>query len=375
MHLFCATFNKRFLKPIFSGTLLFSMLLMSPILRAQLPADSINAILKSEVDHHRSPGIAVGVIDPKGKYFYGYGTLGDSTSRVPDEYTVYEIGSISKVFTALLLADMSLKEEVKLYDPISRYLPDSVHPLIRNGREITLMDLTTQTSGLPRMPDNFMPKNWSNPYADYTRSQLFHFLAHYKLTRDIGSKYEYSNLGVGLLGNLLSMAVRTDYETLLKERICKPLGLKNTGITLTDQMKAHLAPGHDGHGTIVGNWDLPAFAGAAAIRSDVHDMLLFLQANLGQISSKLDQAMKLTQRSRDSTGVTDLSIAMGWHIWKKYGHEIIWHNGGTGGYRSFAGFDKASGTAIVVLSNSANSVDDIALHILNDKFALKPYQP
>jgi CubicO group peptidase (beta-lactamase class C family) len=160
------------------------------------------------------------------------------------------------------------KSEVALTDPVSKFLPPTVKIPERNGRKITLQDLSTQSSGLPRMPSNFTPKDMTNPYADYSVEQLYQFLSGYELTRDIGEKYEYSNLGVGLLGHALSLRAGTSYEALVKARITGPLGMTSTSIALTPDMKARFAVGHDGDLKAVSAWDIPTLAENAAGGSD-----------------------------------------------------------------------------------------------------------
>src|SRR5262249_11166935 len=150
-------------------------------------------------------GIVVGVIEPGGRRVVPYGGLAKGDPRTLDGDTVFEIGSITKVFTSLLLADAVKRREVALTDPISKFLPDRVKSPERGDRAITLQDLSTHTSGLPRLPANFAPKNASNPYADYSVEDLYQFLGGYQLTRDIGTQYEYSNLGGGLLGHVLAL--------------------------------------------------------------------------------------------------------------------------------------------------------------------------
>jgi len=356
---------------LFAFILLFSNI---TIAFGQLSTDSINIIIKTEVDNKRSVSIIVGTIDLNGKKIISYGKVNDNSTQLPDGNTIYEIGSVTKTFTAILLADMVIKGQVHLDDPISKFLPKSVKTPIRNGKEITLLDLTTQTSGLPRMPDNFNPKNPENPYADYTVEQMYAFLSNYTLTRDIGSRYEYSNIGVGILGHILSLVAGTDYETLVKQRICAPLKMNSTGITLTAKLKENLAIGHNESEKPVTNWDLPTLAGAGALRSTVNDMLIFVAANLGLIKSPLDSAIILSHIIRDSTTIPDVDIGMNWLIYKKFGSPIIWHDGGTGGYSTFIGFDENSKKGIVVLSNSVNWVGDIGLHFLNTSYKIHPYE-
>lgn len=341
-----------------------------------IPDTEIKTVLSDRIDNaKKSVGMVVGTIGPTGTRIVGYGKLSASDPRTPDGDTVYEIGSVTKVFTSLLLADMVNKGEVKLDDPVAKYLPATVKVPERNGKKITLLDLATQSSGLPRMPTNFHPKDPQNPYADYTPQQMYEFLSGYELTRDPGSQYEYSNLGVGLLGHALSLRAGKDYETLVRERILKPLKMDNTAITFTPFMKAHLAAGHDPTLKPAANWDIATLSGAGAIRSTANDMLKFLSAWLGYTQSPLSSAMKTQLATRRPTTIPDVDIALAWHIFKKFDREIFWHNGGTGGYHSFVAFDPKSRTGAVVLSNSANDIDDIGKHFMDARFELAKISP
>jgi serine-type D-Ala-D-Ala carboxypeptidase/endopeptidase len=310
-------------------------------------------------------GIVVGLIDDQGTRIVSDGGAGSTDSQSLDGDTVFEIGSITKALTSLILADMVQHGELKLDDPVSRFLPPSVRLPSRNGREITLVDLATHTSGLPRMPDNFSPRDPSNPYADYTVAQMYEFLSGYTLPRDIGARFEYSNLGAGLLGHALALKARTNYEALVLERICRPLGMTNTRITLTPTMQARLAKGHDESGKPAANWDIPTFAGAGALRSTANDLLKFLAANLGFVKTDLQPAMELARTPRHEAGSSAMQIGLGFHILKKSAGDIVWHNGGTGGYHSFMGFDNKNHCGVVVLSNSAADNDDIGFALLS----------
>jgi serine-type D-Ala-D-Ala carboxypeptidase/endopeptidase len=339
-----------------------------------VPTDAeIRKILMERVDTKQSVGIVVGVIDPAGRRVISYGNLAKDDKRPLDGDTLFEIGSATKVFTSLLLADMVQRREAALSDPIKKYLPQDVKVPERGGRAITLEDLATHTSGLPRLPTNLASKDPANPYADYTVTQLYDFLSSYQLTRDIGSKYEYSNLGGGLLGLALARRAGTDYEALVRSRICDPLGMSNTRITLSAEQKTHFATGHNDKMEPVSYWDLPTLAGAGALRSTANDMLTFLAANLGYIKTPLAPAMAAMLKTRRPTGIPGLEIALAWHIFERDGREIVWHNGGTGGFRSFIGFDPASRVGVVVLSNAFTvaGVDDIGEHLLDPLVPLK----
>ncbi len=356
-----------------SALLFFLVLLPIRLTSAQTGPtdDEIKAILQQRIDvAKKSVGIVVGVIDDKGVRIISYGKPTKNTDQSVNGDSVFEIGSVTKVFTATLLSDMVERGEVSLNDPISKYLPTSLKTPTRDGKEITLLDLSTQTSGLPRLPDNFAPKNGLNPYADYSVEQMYAFLSGYTLTRDIGSKYDYSNLGVGLLGHILALRAGTDYETLVLKRICAPLKMNSTRVKLMPEMQARLAVGHNPALLPVPNWDLPTLAGAGALRSTVNDMLKFVAANLGLNKSPLLTAMQKAHQSRHDTGIADLEIGLNWHILKKFDTVIVWHNGGTGGYHSFIGFDQKQRKGVVVLSNSANDIDDIGRHLLVSQYPL-----
>jgi serine-type D-Ala-D-Ala carboxypeptidase/endopeptidase len=364
---------------VISMLLMGTMAFAQATAESQVPSDSeIRKILTDRIGTEDvGVGTVVGVIDAKGRRVVAYGSLAKGDKRPLSGDTIFEIGSMTKVFTSLVLMDMVQKGEVAVTDPVSKYLPASVKVPERNGKKITLEDLSTQSSGLPRMPSNFTPKDPLNPYADYSAEQLYQFLSGYQLTRDIGSQYEYSNLGVGLLGHVLSLRAGMDYEAMVRSRICDPLGMKNTGVTLSPDMKARLAIGHGPGVNEVPNWDVTTLAGAGALRSDVNDMLTFLAANLGYTKTPLAAAMAAEVSIRRPAGSPDMQIAYAWHIQTKNGNSTIWHNGGTGGYRSYLGFDPKSRVGVVVLSNIASEPgpDDIGRHLLDASYPLQKVEP
>ena len=238
----------------------------------------------------------------------------------------------------------------------------------RGGRSITLVDLATHSSGLPRMPTNFAPKDPANPYADYSSENMYPFLSGYQLPRDIGAQYEYSNFGAGLLGHALVLRTRsTDYEALVRARILAPLGMTSTAITLSPEMKARLAAGHNATLQPVANWDLSALAGAGALRSTTNDMLTFLagEPRLRQDAARAGDGRMLA--ARRPTTLPNMTIGLAWHVVKRHGKDIVWHNGGTAGYRTFIGFDPAARVGVVVLSNAGTAAgpDDIGRHLLD----------
>jgi serine-type D-Ala-D-Ala carboxypeptidase/endopeptidase len=335
------------------------------------PDSVVTRIVRERVDARGTGGIVVGVLDADGSTRYvAYGSPGPG-ARPLDEHSVFEIGSITKVFTGILLAEMATRGEVALNDPVTKYLPESVRVPSKDGREITLLDLSVQISGLPRMPANFSPRDPRNPYADYSPEQMYEFLSGHELRRAPGAQYEYSNLGVGLLGHALARRAHTDYETLVRQRILEPLGMRESAITLSPDMRARLALGHSAAGDVVPNWDLPTFAGAGALRSTAADMLRFAAANLSPADTPLGTAMAASHEPR-FTAQPHMRIGMNWHIYRPHDRDIVWHNGGTGGYRTFFGMDKQRRVAVVVLSNvSGEGDDDIGNHLLDARIPLR----
>jgi CubicO group peptidase (beta-lactamase class C family) len=463
-------------------------------------------------------GMVVGILRGGDQWVAGYGSFDacsfDAAQQPPDEDAIFEIGSVTKVFTTLVLAEMVLRGEVALDDPAQKYLPSTLQMPKWRGQEITLFHLATHTSSLPRLPGNLLVdalldrisqthtsslppgnlwktiKDHANPYANYQVSDMYEFLSGYKLKRPIGSRVEYSNLGMGLLGHILGLVAGKSYEELVGERILRPLGMNHTSIALSPQQQGQLAPGHTLGGKVTANWDFPALAGCGALRSTAGDVLRFVAASMNCATSPLAEAVRLCQRlypktrkalpswwdyalallfsglgvfaqwhfglaPRDPLVVLAVSgpvlfatswlglapgllatattvagtyflqhghhfnwraglvmvglmlsggfasrrpglrnrnrrVVLGWqyqrlyqldgvgsdarNVWVsmarqlflpfKRGPRLVWHNGGTGGYRSFVGFIREREAAVVVLANSAKSVDSVGVEIL-----------
>jgi CubicO group peptidase (beta-lactamase class C family) len=343
---------------------------------AVLSNDEIREVLARRIDQQKqSVGIVVGVVEPNGRRVVAYGNLAHGDPRAVDGDTIFEIGSVSKVFTSLVLADMVNRKEVALDDPAAKYLPEGVRMPERNGRLITLLDLSTHSSGLPPVPGNLKPKDPRNPYADYSADDLYQFLSGYELPRDPGSEFEYSNLGAGLLGHLLARRAGTDYESLIGNRITGPLHMPDTSITLSSSMKQRMATGHTAMLNPTANWDLPTLAGAGALRSSVNDMLTFLEAILGYKESSLAAAMNSMLEVRRPLGQS--TVGLGWIIMSAHGREIAAHDGGTGGFRSWVGYDPQERIGVVVLSNASTPIGvfDIGIHLLDPQWPLANPEP
>lgn len=316
------------------------------------------------------PSMVVAVVDGDRSHIYGFGKL--DNGKTPDADTLYQIGSITKTFTATLLADAVQKDEVKLDTPVAKLLPGFTIPS-RNGKTITLGELAMQDSGLPRLPSNMLRAASSDPYAEYDAAKLKAFLAGYKLTRDPGAKYAYSNLGLGLLGYALAQHAGISYGKLLQSRILEPLGMSATSATFGLPLDPRWAPGHDEHGKPVQPWRFEALAGCGAINSTGADMLRYLQANMGRGGGALQKAMQFAHQPRRPIG-GDERIGLAWMTRHDKGGDVVWHNGMTGGYASFIGFTADGKHGVVILTNIQQSVDDLGFAALLADAPLAPAQ-
>lgn len=312
--------------------------------------------------------LVVGVLQNGQRYIRGYGRTNETSSAAPDANTLFEIGSITKVFTAAVLARMHLEGQLELTNSVRNYLPKEVR---LPEKDFTLKHLATHSSGLSRLPDNLFKgaKDQNNPYADYKASDLYNYLGTAKLRSDPGEKASYSNLGYGLLGHILELRAGQPYEKLVRELLLAPLNMTDTSITLTSEQKQRLTPGHTSKGKVVPNWDFQVLAPAGAFRSSAEDMLKFLEANLKTNSTPVSKALQETHKRHFQHWTGDCGL--GWQIMRTAeGLSIRWHNGGTGGYVSFIGFDRQHQTAVVLLSNygdamaNDNSLDKLSLEIL-----------
>ncbi len=340
---------------------------------SDLPSDAdIQRMVDDRVvTYHDSVGLIVGVIEPAGRRLFARGPAQVGNDDAVDGDTIFEIGSVSKVFTALTLADEAHRGELSLNDPAVKYLPPGTTLPQHGPKPISLLDLATHTSGLPNMPPNVAPTDLNNPNAEMTQEQLLRSVAAYELTRDVGSGYQYSDAGYQLLGLAVADAAHTDFETLLKSRIFGPLKMTNTRIAASLDEKDRLSAGYDPHLQPIPHQRMPTLLGSGGMRSTANDLLNFLAANIGLTGSPLAPAMADMVRIQRPTQYSELKVALGWHVATLHGVEMVWENGQTEGYRAFIGFVPKTRSGVVVLSNSANTIDDIGVHILDTATPLR----
>jgi serine-type D-Ala-D-Ala carboxypeptidase/endopeptidase len=317
--------------------------------------------------------IAAGVIDD-GTIATAYYCADPNSRRPYDEHTAFEIGSVTKTMTAALLAEFVARGEIALTDPIAKLLPSGTPVPSFNGREITLADIVTHTSGLPALPATFRPPDINNPYAAVTERDLLDALAATPLTREPGSKWEYSNFAMIVLSYALAKRSGKDYETLLRERLLVPLGMSETYVNRRPP-QVHLAQGRLPNGKPTVPWDFhPDMAGVGGVRATLPDMLRYLEGQLGTRESAITPALAKTQELLTTVG--GHRMGMNWGLSIRNGHTHVSHEGGTGGYSSFAGFDRAAKRAVVLLSDttltSIGGLASVGSHLLDPSVLVGP---
>jgi serine-type D-Ala-D-Ala carboxypeptidase/endopeptidase len=349
--------------------------------------DKLKETIQSLVDNNNktNAAIVIGLVDPNGTQFYGYGNMSNANHITVNKDTIFAIGSITKVFTTILLADMVNRGLVNLDDPIEKYLPTSIKVPTFNGQKITLENLATHTSGLSEFPSSHCVSNFNGTDDDdedsiqarlffiecdknYTFDQLYQDLSNTTLIREPGLKFEYSTFGISLLGHILALKSGMSYDRLVEERILNVLGMNSTSIVLSDAQKSRLAIGHlNGQELPFWNASRPIVP-AGGLHSSVADMLKFASANLGLIDTRINNAMKESHIIiHDSSLGKAFSnnytayVSLGWLIATDFGTQIVEHNGETAdGYNSFIGLNTSKEKGIVIIA-SASSIDiDVA---------------
>jgi serine-type D-Ala-D-Ala carboxypeptidase/endopeptidase len=335
------------MKPLF---LLFALAFLWMTPAFAVSNDDLRAALEHRFKGDRTGAcIAAGMIDDDGTVATAYFCADPNSQRPYDDHTAFEIGSITKTMTAALLAEFIARGEVSLSDPIAKLLPPGTKVPSFNGRQITIRDIVTHTSGLPSFP--FKRRGFNNPYAALTERDLLDALETTQLTREPGSKWEYSNFAMMVLSYALAKRSGKDFETLLRERLLVPLGMNETYVAQRPP-QVRVAQGHQSNALPAGPWDFhPDMAGVGGVRSTLPDMLRYLEGELGIRESTITPALARTQEYVAT--VDGHSMGMNWNLITRNGHSIIAHEGGTGGYSSLAAVDRTAKRAVVLLSDTA----------------------
>ncbi|HBJ35437.1 MAG TPA: hypothetical protein DDZ51_11935 [Planctomycetaceae bacterium] len=334
-------------------------------------AQKIAELVQPLLDSGAIQGVSIGVVDQEKHWIGNFGVLAKDRPTPPTDDTIYEIGSISKVFTGILLADAVLSGDVTLATNIGEILPEIAKSNADVASSIQLRHLSTHASGLPRMPTNIAPSDPLDPFADYDRRLMIDFMKTVKLGSKPGEPSEYSNFAVGLLGELLAIKADKSYAELLASKLAQPLAMKDTSTAVSDEARPRLAPPLLASGEPGREWRFDAMAGAGAIRSTPSDMLRFIDANLDPPAGRLGEAIELAWKQQSESKGDAFAMGLGWHIARD--GSTRWHNGQTDGYHSMLLISRPLRAGVVVLSNSPTmEIDALGETIIRLIAGIKP---
>jgi CubicO group peptidase (beta-lactamase class C family) len=281
----------------------------------------------------------------------------------------FELGSVTKALTGSLLARMAAQGSVHLDDPVARWLPRLAG---RPAGRLTLRSLATHHSGLPRVPISlrFLVSLWrdlADPYRHYREADLLDWLADWG--GEPHPEFAYSNLGFALLGLALERAAGQPLARVMEAQILRPAGAGGAG--LDEALASGQIAGHDSHGRRTPPWSMGSFAGAGALRANGLQMAALLDAARTR-RAPFDAGAEREQARRHGTG----AIGLGWLRTERHGDRIVWHNGGTGGFRSFIGYSELQGRGVLLMANGQLDLDSLGMHLINPAFAVaQPTDP
>ncbi len=323
----------------------------------------VDQVVKNYLSEHKYIGYSISLYKAGKTTYYGYGEKQKNKNQIPDEETIFEIGSVTKTFTALLLAQAIQSGLAGADDDIRKYLNASFPNLELNGKPITLKQLANHTSGIPRLPgdlENQPDYTPTDPYKNYSKKMLLDFLRQFKPEREPGKVAEYSNLGIAVLGMLLENIYKKSYAQLIAEHITTPNQMKSTFINIPESELKRVALGYDENGHYAPAWHLGDIAPAGGISSTAKDMMVYMQANMEEKSPayKLVHQVTFSENEKQQTAYAWVVTSL------KNGTQLIWHNGQTAGASSFCGYIPETGTILVLLSNMAGGADELAIQLL-----------
>jgi CubicO group peptidase (beta-lactamase class C family) len=308
----------------------------------------IERVAKKYIIYGRTPGIIIGIVKNGETKIYFYGVADTETGARIDEYTIFEIGSITKTFTSILTAQFVLEGKFALQDTVNKFLPSGIQLPSKNKIPIQWVHLLNHTSGLAREPDNL---NTEEPF-DYSASQMSTYLSRTNLLTVPGSEHLYSNTGMGLAGYALTIITDSSYSSLLKNRIFSKLNMTYTFCSNNDKPSKNTAQGYYGKNPVDYYLMTDVFAGAGVIKSNIRDLLMYLHNCLNPETSVLRDAINL---SLVPTFYIDgkQSVGLGWFVGlNDKNQNIAFHDGGTKGFASFIGMNRDKKTGVIVLMNS-----------------------
>ena len=342
-------------------------------------ADMLDKLIRneSEIDFAKTPCLGIGIIMQDSTYFFGYGTTQKNAKTLPTDSTIFELGALTKVFTATLLAQAVVAGKVRLEDSAVAYLPNYTLPTYKN-KPIRLLDLATHTAGLPKYPYNIgnQQTDQNSLFQNYTSEEERLFLKNYRLRTAPFDKYAYSHLGYDILANaLLTIYKAANYETLLTQNLLQPLAMSDTRVQLTAAQLPRLVQGYNRIGNPVNPWQFSSFEGAMGLKSTSRDLLRFMRWQI-DAPPAAQAVIALTHKAQHKADAAKVQTALGWHriyVLKRFPNVIV-HSGITDGNRVYMAFVPETRTGVVVFSNSENPLNALGptiLQMLNYNWQVK----
>lgn len=322
----------------------------------------VDSTLQSYMQSPQTCGISIGIRYKSTTYFYNYGELIRDSKRLPDTSSIYEIGSLTTTYTSYLLAKAVCDSLISLEEDIRKYLPETFKRLHYKGTKVRVKHLANHTSGLPNIPTNLKTNeiyDQLNPYVNYSKENLNEFLKTVELKIAPGTQFQYSSLGMAILGLIFEEVYKRPYEVLLQEAIVDAFQLNSTYLRVPEQARINFAGGYNQEGKSTPHWEMGLFNPAGGLRSTVADVLRWTDLNKHNNAREFNLTQTISFQMKEKIGLS-------WFVKKtKFNNTLYWHDGATFGFSSFCGFLKEKNCSVVVLSNSAQHVDFIALAILN----------
>jgi CubicO group peptidase (beta-lactamase class C family) len=322
----------------------------------------VEAIVQPFMFESKTVALSIGILKQGKTYFYNYGETKKGNGQIPSSKNLYEIGSITKTFTGILLAKAVTENKIKLNDPVNKYLPKNIPVIMFGGDTLKVIHLSNHTSGLPPLPDNFDTTDLTNPYKNYDEKKLLAYLKHAVLSRRPGKKWEYCNLGVGILGYILQQVNKMPFEKMITSFINAKAGMAATREFLTKKDSVLFMQGYDENIFPQSQWDFKALTAAGSLRSNTEDMLKYAALNLKAADDNMQTAIDLAHTPSFDAG--QQKIGLNWFIQNWGWGQLLFHGGATGGYRSLLAINPKTNNAIIILSNTAISNDEVAVSIL-----------
>lgn len=328
------------------------------------PKEIAEIIFSKSKDFPNNTQLSIAIIENEKTNYYGIIKENDSIKAIENHNKVFEIGSITKVFTSTVLSSLVEEGKIKLTDDVNTYYPFT----FKDNIKLSFESLANHTSGLTRLPENLDLSNETNPYKNYGKKEIDEYLENLlKLENEPSKTYSYTNLGAGLLGYTLGLSQKTSFQKLLQIKIFDKYKMINS-FTSSKNLGNSLIKGLDGYGKVASNWDFDVLFGGGGILSTAEDLAKFANAQFIPENNELVLTRKLTFNVNEN-----MKVGLGWHILKsKNSKELHWHNGGTGGYSSSMTVNVEEKIAVIILSNVSafnpkmENIDKLCFELINE---------